>query len=75
MIDEKELRKTVRAVFEEMNIPLEDYMFDDPTEALYKKDWTDIEPVKAISRQKYMEMDYFNPRFDTKFNTIEKGSD
>ncbi len=75
MVDEKELRKSIRSVFEEMGLPLEDYMFDDPTEGLSKKDWTDIRPMKAISRQKYMEMDYFNPRFDTKFNSKEKGSD
>lgn len=58
LIQESEL--TEDSLVEE--VPTEEIMEDD------KSDWTDKEPVKAISRQKDMGGDYFSKGFDKKFD-------
>lgn len=58
LIEEPEL--TEDSLVEE--VPTEEIMEDD------KSDWTDKEPVKAISRQKDIGKDYFSKGFEKKFD-------
>ncbi len=74
-MDEVKLRALISEVFKQLSeesklsedslveeVPTEEIMEDD------KADWTDKEPVKAISRQKNMGTDYFSSRFEKKFD-------
>jgi hypothetical protein len=74
-MDESKLRALISETFKQLmnesplsedslveEVPTEEIMEDD------KSDWTDKEPVKAISRQKDMGGDYFSAGFAKKFD-------
>lgn len=74
-MDEGKLRALISEAFKQLmkeselsedslveEVPTEEIMEDD------KSDWTDREPVKAISRQKDMGTDYFSSGFENKFD-------
>lgn len=74
-MDESKLRALISETFKQLmnesplsedslveEVPTDEIMEDD------KADWTDKEPVKAISRQKDMGGDYFSAGFQKKFD-------
>jgi hypothetical protein len=74
-MDEAKLRalisETFKQLMEEPSLSEDSLVEEAPTEEIMeddKADWTDVKPVKAISRQKDMGTDYFSSGFETKFD-------